>query len=216
LVVALSGAGCGGVPAERFDALAAEVKELKSTAGKGAETDPKAGAVEQRLAGFESTTSDAIKKIEENLEFVQKELMKLAAPAEAGSPASAPTPGASELWDEVDIVLGIQEEGVTAEGDNYKIKARWLKRELVALSANAKGLKLADGKDGGVTIRGIKPSSLIDKLGIKNGDIIHEVNGTAVASVAELSTALRQGKKPTTAKILRKKKEITLSYSVVP
>ncbi len=208
VALAVSAAGlaaCAGVTEEQFNALASQVKQMQTAVAETGEPDPKIATLDQRLGGFEATTSERIKKLEEMIEFLQRELAK----------AAAATPAAGgDSWAVADTILGIDEEGVTAAGDSYTIKASWLGRAAEAQAANAKGLKFTDGKEGGVRVAGVKPGSLLDRLGLKNGDLITAVNGAAVASVAELAVALRQGKNPTTVTLSRKKKDQTLTYTL--
>ena len=86
---------------------------------------------------------------------------------------------------------------------------------MAAVRSGGKGIKVAAGKKGGVVIRGFKPSSFLGKLGLKSGDTVVTVGSTEVKSAEDLSTALRNAKNPTAVKIQRKKKELTINYTVV-
>jgi C-terminal processing protease CtpA/Prc len=210
VAVAVMMVGCGGVSEERFNAMEAQVKQMQSAVSATGEADPKIAALEQRLTGFESTTADSIKKLEEMVEFLQREVSKVASDAKA----SGSTPAASDVWVDVDQLLGIEVEGIQADGENYQVKKDWLVSKLRAMTAGGRGPKLVEARKGGVSIKGIKPKSLADQLGLKNNDIVTAVNDTAVSSVAELSAALHIGKTPTTVKLQRRKKEVTLTYTL--
>ncbi|MFC1609625.1 PDZ domain-containing protein [Myxococcota bacterium] len=196
--------GCGAVSEERFNALEAQVKQMQGAVAETGESDPKIASLEQRVAGFEQTTTETVKKIEEMLELLQREM----------SAAANPHTDGNDDWAYADAVLGIEEQGVKGDGDKYEVKKGYLARQVRAVAASGKGPKFVANKKGGMSIRGIKPKSIFDTLGLKNGDLITHVNGTAVATVADLSAALRQGQNPTVVKLQRKKKEITLTYTV--
>ncbi len=202
--------GCGGISEERFNALDAQVKKMQGAADAAGDINTNVAALDQRLSGFEVSTTESLKKMEEMMEFFQREVSKgaAAAPAKGTSPTFDP-------WADAAVVLGINESGVKADGDNLKVSSKWLLRQLHAAAAvGGKGPKFAPAKNGGVMVRGLKPASLFDQLGLKNNDVVMEANGTAIASVEELMAALRQGKNPTTLKVMRKKKELVLTYTI--
>jgi type II secretion system protein C len=79
---------------------------------------------------------------------------------------------------------------VTAEGDNKFIVDESLitdalaNPEALATQIRAVPHKGADGNIDGYRLSGIRKGSFFDKLGVKNGDIIHSVNGKELNSVS--------------------------------
>jgi len=211
--VALSAAvvivSCGGVSAEKFSALQAEVQKIQSAQSEG--TDPKLAALDDRVTKADSQVTERFKKMEDMLEVLQRQVSKSA--AEEGKKA---TPAAgNDAWADVDKALGIEEDGVaeTEEGKRT-VKRSWLVRQVRALALSSKVPKLAEGKKGGVSIKGVKPTSLAGRLGLKNNDVIRAIGDREVNSVAELSVALRAVHSPVTVKIQRRKKELELQYTL--
>lgn len=71
------------------------------------------------------------------------------------------------------------------------------------------------GKADGLSVTRIKPGSIIDKLGLKNGDVIHGINGKAVKGpdgILELYKKLKSGSR-VSLEISRKNKIKTINYS---
>jgi S1-C subfamily serine protease len=86
-------------------------------------------------------------------------------------------------------------------------------RELRALAISGKVPKLTNGKKG-VAIRGFRPNSVFDALGLKNGDVIVSVNGAPVGSAADLVGALQMRQNPTTVELERRRKPLSLTFEV--
>ncbi|MBI5508311.1 MAG: serine protease [Deltaproteobacteria bacterium] len=207
VIVSVVLAGCGGVSEQRVSNIEQQVKKLQ----EGTPAPAAAGGDKElatRMDGFEAVTNERLKKIEEMIDFLQKGVAEAAAkPAPAAASA-----GAENAWADVDALLGVEEVGVEADGDNYVVRRGWLLRQVQA--AAGKGPKLAPAKPTGVGVKGVKPKSFIDQLGIKNGDVITTVNETPVASVDELAAALKRSASPLSVKVLRKKKETVLQYTL--
>ena len=201
--------GCGGVSEERVSSLEQQIKKLQE-----AQTTPKDGdavaAVTTKVDGLEASTTERFKKLEDMMELLQRGLTE----ATAGKPGAAPAAAPSESSADVDSLLGIEAVGVEVSGDSYTVKRDWLVRELKAAALGGKGPKLTPAKPAGVGVKAVKPKSLVDQLGIKNGDIIAVIGDVPVSSVEELSAALKKATSPTSVKIQRKKKEIVLKYTL--
>ncbi len=200
---------CGGGGGEqRMSALEAQVKQLKDTGGGGVDLGP----IQERVTQIAAENKESVGKVEEMLEFLQREVTKMAAdkaPAAGGASDGA-------LWYDVDQLLGNAPAGVTTDGDKLTVSRRWLTYEVHALALSGKAPKVTENKKGGaLTIKGIKPKSLVDQLGIKNNDEILNVDNQPVATIADLTKALRASKSDIALKISRRKKEMTIAYHLV-
>lgn len=83
---------------------------------------------------------------------------------------------------------------ITKLGDNkYEVDRSVLEQlqdiDKVARMARARPHKDADGNQDGFRLSGIRRSKLPYKLGIKNGDVVHSVNGQPLTSMAEAMSA---------------------------
>lgn len=203
-------ANCGGVNEERVSALEAQLKQLKegsSATPSGADMGP----VQERLGKLEAQTRESVGKLEEMMELLQREVTKMAADK---SPAGAAPSSNARLWRDLDqMITGVVAEGVAVEGDTYTVRSEWLASEVHALALSGKAPKLSENKKGGtIVIKGIKPKSLPEKLGLKNNDEIVSVNDKPVTTVADLTAALRAGNDALSVKVTRRKKEVVLQY----
>jgi S1-C subfamily serine protease len=204
--------GCGGVSEARVNSMEQQLKKLQTAQAAPKEGDT--GAVTAaKVEALEASTAERFKKLEDMLELLQRAVVEAGAVKPAAAAGGATVP-ATDVWTDVNALLGIEAVGVEASGDNYTVKRGWLTRELRAMAMGAKGPKLAPMKPAGVVVRTIKPKSLVDQLGIKNGDVITAVGDTPVNSVEELSVALQKLVGPATVKIQRKKKEAVLQYTL--
>ena len=204
---------CGGGSSERVAALEAEVNVLKQQQST-AETSATASRQnsEKQLAALQ----DAQKKLEEIVETVGREASSAAA---GGKPASAVAPqlDGSELWAVASLAAGTPlEANVKLDGDTYRIGRAWLCEALRSAAASKQVPKAtADKKANGVVLRGIRPKSLFEALGIKNNDIVVEVAGKPTSNPVELLAALRSAAAPAKVKILRKGAEVIQQYMLV-
>lgn len=121
-----------------------------------------------------------LKRADGNFEFLTMDAM----PVAAGGPvpvAAAPAAGG-----------GV--EGVTQLGENhYQVDRSVLTTylsDLDALSKMARAIphKGPDGEIDGYRLSGIRRNSPLSSLGIKNGDVIHSVNGTNIGNMGEAMT----------------------------
>jgi type II secretory pathway component PulC len=197
---------CGGVSEERVNALEAQIKQLQGAVSETGESDPRIATLDQRITEVGKTSSTSIESMQKVLEVLQDEVAKMSSTAEPTDEADAAA--------DANTIFGAESVPVVANGDTFEIDKRWLIRELRALAVTGKGPKFSAGKKG-VVIRGFKPKSLFDKLGIKNGDAIITVNGAAVTSAAELATAIQKRANPTTVELERKRKPLNVTFKVV-
>jgi general secretion pathway protein C len=78
-------------------------------------------------------------------------------------------------------------EGIEKVNDtNYNLSRSMLNKvldnagKIIGIAAVAP--KMEDGQSVGMEIRGIRPGTLLTKLGIQNGDILESVNGQSLSS----------------------------------
>lgn len=112
------------------------------------------------------------------------------------------------------MVLGTEAAGIKVNGDLYVVDAKWLARALAQLAATPSIKFTENKKGGGLTIKAVKPGTLPDELGLKNGDIVLAVNDEAVDTVADLAKSLRTLKGSAKVNINRKKKDVVLQYQL--
>ncbi|MCP4447842.1 MAG: hypothetical protein GY811_21270 [Myxococcales bacterium] len=76
---------------------------------------------------------------------------------------------------------------------------------------------IKDGKRIGFKVFVIQPDSIPDRLGFKNGDTIHAINGQAVVEPEDFLSAYgdAKGKSEITVALTRRGTEITLHYSIL-
>lgn len=74
----------------------------------------------------------------------------------------------------------------------------------------------SDGKIDGYRLSGIRRSSLFNKLGIRNGDVVHSVNGNSLDSMQNAMTAYEslQGERDFNFDVTRRGKKSTFEYEV--
>ena len=88
--------------------------------------------------------------------------------------------------------------------------------EMLAAQVRAYPHKGPDGQIDGYRLSSIKPTSLYARLGIKNGDIVHAVNGTALTSAEGALSAYQalKNERGFNFEITRKNQKQTLEYEV--
>jgi type II secretion system protein C len=74
----------------------------------------------------------------------------------------------------------------------------------------------SSGKPDGVAVSNIRPGSVLQNIGLVNGDVIQEVNGKAVANPSDIVDAYKDLKPGSTisVKIRRMGKQVTLNYNM--
>jgi len=66
----------------------------------------------------------------------------------------------------------------------------------------------------GVLVRTVNTKSAAEKAGLKAGDVVTKVNGTAVTSPREISSLLRASRKTASFTVVRNHKEVTLNVEI--
>ena len=125
-------------------------------------------------------------------------------------PASEPEPA------------GESDGGITKEGDNKFIVERKLLEDAMAnIDSLASKVRVvphrgADGEVDGYRLSAIRRGSIFDKLGIKNGDIVHQVNGMGLTSPDQALSAFQslQSESNFTFEVSRRNKRQTFEYEV--
>lgn len=115
-----------------------------------------------------------------------------------------------------------KEEGVEKIGENkFVVDARLVEEamkdpEKLASQMRVTPHKGADGQIEGYRMSGIRRNSLFSKLGIKNGDIVHAVNGKPLTSVSSAMSAYEtlQKEKNFSFEITRRNQRQTFEYEV--
>lgn len=117
---------------------------------------------------------------------------------------------------------GDDTSGVSQSGDNkYVVDRAVVDRALSDPEALAKQIRVAPHKDAngdvdGYRVSGIRRNSLFSKLGLKNSDVIHSVNGrplTSTSSAIDAYTTL-QNDSNFTFEISRRNNKQTMEYEV--
>ena len=86
--------------------------------------------------------------------------------------------------------------------------------KLIGIAAVAP--KMENGKSVGMAIRGIRPNTLLHKLGIQNGDVLESINGKPLEgtdAALEAYTLLRTADKFTLA-VKRGAQTLNINYSI--
>ncbi len=117
---------------------------------------------------------------------------------------------------------GDEEGGVSADGENkFTVDESLLQEalanpEALATQIRAVPHKGADGNIDGYRLSGVRKGSVFEQLGVKNGDIIHSVNGKDLTSVSNAMDAYSslQSEKAFTFEVTRKNQRQTMQYDV--
>ncbi len=74
----------------------------------------------------------------------------------------------------------------------------------------------SSGKPDGVAVSNIRPGSVLQNIGLVNGDVIQEINGKAISNPSDIVDAYRDLKPGSTinVKIRRMGKQVTLNYNL--
>lgn len=140
------------------------------------------------------------------LEYIEMGAKGEAKPRPASEPASS----------------GESDGGITKEGDNKFIVERKLLEDAMAnIDSLASKVRVvphrgADGEVDGYRLSAIRRGSIFDKLGIKNGDIVHQVNGMGLTSPDQALSAFQslQSESNFTFEVSRRNKRQTFEYEV--
>lgn len=114
------------------------------------------------------------------------------------------------------------EGGVTADSEtSFSIDRKTLDEKLADLASLQKEARALlhrgpDGEYDGYRLSAIRRGSMLDSLGVKNGDIIHTVNGLPLTSVDGAMKALEQLRSDSSFKIevTRRGQPVSLDYAV--
>ncbi len=111
--------------------------------------------------------------------------------------------------------------GVTKVSDTkYLVDRSFLEKQLGNVEALATQIRAApkteDGKIIGFRLSGIRKGSVFDKLGIKNGDVVHNVNGQSLTSMENALGAYGnlQNERAFNFEITRRNQKMTIDYEV--
>lgn len=115
-----------------------------------------------------------------------------------------------------------EDSGVSKEGDNKFVVERSLvdqalsNPEALAKQVRVVPHKGADGEIDGYRLSGIRRGSIFEKLGIKNGDIVHSVNGKGLTSTSNALDAYNslQNERSFSFEITRRSKRQSMEYEV--
>jgi type II secretion system protein C len=113
-------------------------------------------------------------------------------------------------------------EGVSSDGENkFTVDESLLQEvlsnpEALATQIRAVPHKGADGNVDGYRLSGIRKGSVFEKLGVKNGDIIHSVNGKDLTSVSNAMDAYGSlgSEKSFNFEVTRRNERQTMQYDV--
>lgn len=112
--------------------------------------------------------------------------------------------------------------GVTKDGDNkFVVERSVVDQALQNPEALAKQVRVSPHKDAngevdGYRLSGVRRNSLMDKLGIKNGDIVHTVNGKPLDSTSAALDAYNsmQNSSSFSFEVTRRNKRQTFDYEI--
>ncbi len=132
----------------------------------------------------------------------------------AAAPPAAPTEGKPAEEN--------TEGGISQLGENrYAIDRSILDKhltDLTALSTMARAVphRGTDGEVDGYRLSGVRRNSTLYQLGIRNGDVVHNVNGSSLASMQDAMTAYQglQSQSRFTFDITRRGQRQTMEYEV--
>lgn len=120
-----------------------------------------------------------------------------------------------------DAAPGEEEEGITREGDKVIIERKVIDDALGNLESLASKIRAVphkgpDGEVDGFRLSAIRRGTLFDKLGIKNGDIIHAVNGQPLTSAdgALMIYQQMQNESNFSFEVTRRNQKQTLAFEV--
>ena len=139
--------------------------------------------------------------------------------------ANDPAPADSDSPDEPDpdrAALSAKMDAAITEIDDlhYQIDRSFLDEVMADPNAISRGARIVpsmkNGKAAGFKLYAIRPSSFYAKVGLKNGDAIHSVNGYDVADADRALEAYKKVKnaKRVTLEITRRGKSVTMVYDI--
>jgi general secretion pathway protein C len=190
-----------------------------SSAKQGAyrvgESIPGAGPV-RRIAGtyvdFENRTAARVERIT---------FAAPPPPAPAPSRPTVPPPAGKKGASANDELLAAVDAGVRQlDDDSYEVDRSVVAKLLANPTAAARGARIVpsvkDGKPNGFKIYRIRSTSVYGRIGFKNGDTIHSINGfelTSMDKALEVYTKVREASSLSVT-VTRRGKPMTLDYTI--
>ncbi len=113
------------------------------------------------------------------------------------------------------------DEGITKEGDKIIVERSLVEDALANVESLATKIRVvphkgSDGEVDGYRLSAIRRGSLFDKLGIKNGDVVHAVNGMPLTSMEGAMSAFQtlQSDDDFNFEVTRRNKKQTFEYEI--
>jgi type II secretory pathway component PulC len=138
-----------------------------------------------------------------------------AAPPKKKKP-SRPAANRNAGLTEEELDEGIRLVGPTLVNIDRELLSKILDNSGMLIGIAAVSPKMEGGKSVGLQIRGVRPKTLIDKLGIKNNDVIESINGKPLVgtdAALEAYTLLRTADKFTLA-VKRGTQTLNINYNI--
>ena len=113
------------------------------------------------------------------------------------------------------------EDGISSDGDEVVVERSVIDEAIEDIDRLASQIRVVphrgdDGSVDGYRLSAIRRGTIFDKLGIKNGDIVHEVNGQALTSTAEAMSAYQslESDDSFSFEITRRNRRQTLQFQI--
>lgn len=137
-------------------------------------------------------------------------------------PTDAPSPPTQPVVITATPALHQDQDGVhQVAQDTFQIDRREVDHAMENLNDLFTQVRAVPYADGNGTTQGfrlfsIKPQSLIERLGLKNGDIVQRVNGVEISDPSTAFSLLQnlQGHSQVRVDVLRNRQPVTLSYEI--
>lgn len=175
------------------------------------DTIPEAGAIET-IGGKNVIFRNESSKRLERIALLNTSAPK--APAKPSTPKRAPRNDREKLLAEVEA--GIKK----IDDTSYEIDRNVVDKVLANPMAVARGARVVpsikNGQNNGFKLYAIRPSSVYAKLGMRNGDTIHNVNGFDLTTADKALEVYQKVKESSnlTVTVTRRGKPVTLNYSI--
>ncbi|MCC6624330.1 MAG: PDZ domain-containing protein [Deltaproteobacteria bacterium] len=145
---------------------------------------------------------------------------KTAQPA-PGGPVGKPVPAPGDNPPPIDYSMAKPNEGITKTGAyTYTLDRKMLDKQLADISKLQQDARptphYQDNQYQGIKLASVRPGSLFRAIGLRTGDIVKSVNGTAIDSPTKALELFEQLKSSSNiaVEIERRGKPNTLSYSI--
>jgi general secretion pathway protein C len=173
---------------------------------------PEAGKVES-IGGKNVIFRNEASKRSERITLLAKNPPK-SAPKRATKPRRKPRNKREELLAEIDA--GVKKVSDTS----YEIDRAVVDKVLANPMAVARGARVVpsikNGKNNGFKLYAIRPSSVYAKIGLRNGDTLHAVNGFDLTTADKALEVYQKVKESSnlTVTVTRRGKPVTLTYTI--